>query len=80
MGKKRTFDVMVDADPYEDEDDSLGAAAYEVGIALGLRGYDLPARWVGSGEQSQIAVTVPEPTTVLGWDRLRTFEGHGCHH
>lgn len=66
--------VTMEARMFEDEDDSLCAAAEHVRDALGLRGWQLDERW--GDNRDTIIVTIPAPGSndASGWDRLRALD------
>lgn len=68
-----TMTVTLDARSYEDEDDSLTAAADDVQDALDLYGWDLSPRW--GRDRATILLTIPEPACddTEGWDSLRNL-------
>jgi hypothetical protein len=53
--------IRVHAKPYEDHDDCLQAAAYDVAAERGLEGWDLNPRWEDGdvGEREYILLDVP---------------------
>lgn len=75
----RQMTVTLNALDYEDEDDSLRAAADWVKRSLRLRGWDLDARW-GDDQRDTILLTIPRPNAndAQGWDALRNLRCISC--
>lgn len=72
----KSITLRLDAQRYEDHDDSLTAAADAVSDSLMLEGWDLAPRWADD-QRNEILVDVPRPQVndAAGWDALRLLEG-----